>query len=226
MPPIDWSSKISAAEERIKAWAAQRIANLVQLAPLSSSDTKRGGFRVEGRPNTQRGYSQSARLMQHSGFQSRAPNQTNVVKLSVEGGGAKAVIVAEDDGIDLELAAGSAALYSPGKPDGKVIATPAGGLELKTAGAENAVVQEGDKLVATDTTPTDNGVIAMTAVTAGAPPVTTVTFTFTPPGGAPSVLGVLLFTSGVLTGSTPGSVALTGKVDGGSPHFLAPGPTP
>jgi len=222
--PIDWGSRIAAAEARAKDWARQIVANLVQVSPLSSSDSKRGGFRVEGRPSSS-SFSQAARLMQHAGFQSRALAATQFVKLLVEGGAAKALLVAEDDGVDLGLAEGEAALYSPAKPAAKVVATAGGGLQLKTDGTADAVFQDGDKKVATDLTPTDNGTIAMTAVAVpGPPPVTTVTFTWAPPSGTPQIIGTLQFTSGLLTSATPAlsGIGMTGKVKGGSPHLLAP----
>lgn len=198
---------VAAAEARV----TQALRNLIQITTVSRSTAQGEADGADGWPDAGKPYQRSTRRMQHFGFRSRPPKNTAAVMLLVGGSSSSEVTVAEgSDGYGpTDLASGAASLFSSG--DARVVVDGA-----------DVTVNDGNKKVATDQTPLSNGTIAMTAATAGAPPVTTVAFTFTPPGGTPSVIGTLVFTSGVLTGNTPGSVAMTGKVNGGSPHFLAP----
>lgn len=213
---MDFGEQLSRLEGRLRGWVAERVAAIVQWSPIGSTDAKRGGYRLDGRPTSQR-YSRAARSVQHAGFQSRPLANTNGVVLSVEGGAAKAVVVAEDDGYDANLDEGEAIVYAPGKPTAQMRLKPDGSAAIATESGQDLTVQGGSLKVATDTTPTNNGTLS--AVVAPAGPAYTVTITFTPPGGAP--VPWLAFT---VPAATPGTynLSLTGKVNGGSTHFKAP----
>jgi len=83
----------------------------------------------------------------------------------------------------------------------------------------DVIVNEGAKKVATDTTPTANGTLAITSVPTGGGAFA-ITLTWVDNDGAPHVIGTWV---SVAAGTT-GSAAITGKVDGGDPNFFSKGP--
>lgn len=146
--------RIVSLELRMREFILQRVANIVQTAPLTITTENGDVEAVKGRlavVDSQRG----VRRYQHSGFRSRPPANSDAVFLLCEGGATKAIVVAENDRLELMLDSGEAMLYSPTEPtctirldkSGKIIVTSAAAQAIEiTAGAGANVILNGGVL--------------------------------------------------------------------------------
>lgn len=230
---MDVGEQISRLENRLRGWVAERVAAIVQWSPIGSTDAKRGGYRLDGRPTSQR-YSRAARSVQHAGFQSRPLANTNGVVLSVEGGPAKAVVVAEDDGYDANLDEGEVILYAPGKPtahvkidkDGAITATNASGasVQITKDGAITLTTATGQLFTANGST--DFEVRGTTYRSAEDTMLTALTTLFTaigafataigPAGGAPGIAAATTLNTAITT-----AIAAVTTFKGGAANYLS-----
>ena len=217
---MDWSD----LRQMLTDWAS-RIVRFTRIARAASD----GSASVEGRtiPGGPEAPSIRARLMFPFGVRSVPPAGVDAAVVHAAGAGARCIVVACDAPKygPSDLAEGETALYSQQNPKA-VHADGAGHTKITSAtvnGVQGDVVVNGGTLpVARKTDPIAPGAITMTAATApGPPPVTTVTLVYTPPGGAPTTIGVLVFTAGLLTAATPGAATMGGKIADGAPHLLA-----
>lgn len=111
---------------------------------------------------------------------------------------------------DLDPDGAEVALYNANQPRALVVSD------------DDLIAQEGDKKVATDTTPITQGTIRFTVVMGTGPlalSIVSLTVLYTPGDGSTAQT-----TAPLLAGNLTGAITLHEKVDGGSPHFLAPGP--
>jgi phage gp45-like len=144
--------QLEARITQLEARLNQRIANLIKLAPvaLATSDGKADG--VEGLPSDESFQMQSQRI-QHAGFRSRPPAQSQAVLVEAEGSAVKLIQIAEDDGLAsrVPLDEGESAVYSPNEPGCRAYFDKNGVLHLNGMAGELAadvIVNNGTEKVA------------------------------------------------------------------------------
>ena len=140
------AARLQSYEQRIRAFISQKVANIVQFAPISLATSNGLEDGLDGRPASQQSQ-RGARRVQHAGFRSRPPTNSQAVAIAVEGGATKLVVVAEDDGADVPLDEGEACVYSPAQIACRVFLDKNGKLTIADKDGATVVLDAGNIVV-------------------------------------------------------------------------------
>lgn len=190
-------------------WAG-RVVRLRTVAAAKSDGTgSLAGRAVAGEQQTPP--QARTRFIAPFGFRSVPPADLEVVELCAYGASDRSMSAPLDSARygpnDLATDGSEAAFYNKDNPRA-----------LVATGAHGVIVDQGDKKVATDTTPVTHGTLGFVVIVNGSGALTSLAITYTPGDGSmPQALTLAL-------GSLTGTLTLHESIDGGSPNFKAPGP--